>query len=124
MNKNELIAAIQAAGQRLGRDVDVQGSKAELEMRLQELQEELDGDDRGEDAPAGNKNSPENAGALPAGDDLPDAVPVTVLQTLHLCVLKNGFWRTEVVVPGEVAIIHRKNLGALSDAGLVVEHAF
>ncbi|EKM8421174.1 hypothetical protein PVP21_004962, partial [Salmonella enterica] len=75
-------------------------------------------------APAGNKNSPENAGALPAGDDLPDAVPVTVLQTLHLCVLKNGFWRTEVVVPGEVAIIHRKNLGALSDAGLVVEHAF
>ncbi|EKM8421213.1 hypothetical protein PVP21_005003, partial [Salmonella enterica] len=41
MSKNELIAAIQAAGQRLGRDVDVQGSKAELEMRLQELQEEL-----------------------------------------------------------------------------------
>ncbi|EAA4371779.1 TPA: hypothetical protein G8L55_004809 [Salmonella enterica] len=115
MDKNELIAAIQAAGQRLGRDVDVQGSKAELEIRLQELQDELGSVYE----TGGELHSSSGADGLARGDGHSRVVRVVVAQTLHLNVLNAGIWRADIVNAGETAHIAAEVARELQDVGLV-----
>lgn len=112
MDKNELIAAIQAAGQRLGRDVDVQGSKAELEIRLQ--------DELGSVYETGGElHSSSGADGLARGDGHSRVVRVVVAQTLHLNVLNAGIWRADIVNAGETAHIAAEVARELQDVGLV-----
>ncbi|MWN88189.1 DNA-packaging protein FI, partial [Escherichia coli] len=59
MTKDELIARLKVLGEQLNRDVGLTGTKEELALRVEELEEELDDSDdtSGQDTPV----SPENA---------------------------------------------------------------
>jgi len=120
-NKDELIGQLQALSVKLGRDADINGTVAELQMRIREAQDELDAlnDDDG--------NEQTNV-VLPAeiNNDVSTLVdktswfPAVACKTLHIRALHAE--RDEalaLICAGEALRVAADEAEALATAGLV-----
>lgn len=120
-NKDELIGQLQALSVKLGRDADIGGTVAELQMRIREAQDELDAlnDDDGNE---------QTSVVLPAeinNDvstlvDKTSWVPAVACKTLHIRALHAE--RDEALVlicAGELLRVAADEADALATAGLV-----
>lgn len=120
-NKDELIGQLQALSAQLGRDADISGTAAELQMRIREAQDELDAlnDDDGNE---------KTSVVLPVGinnDEFTQAaksswVRAVACKTLHVRALHAD--RDEVLAlsyTGELLRVAVDEADALAAAGLV-----
>ncbi|WP_336195240.1 DNA-packaging protein FI [Hafnia paralvei] len=114
-NKDELIGQLQALSAQLGRDADINGTAAELQMRIREAQDELDAlnDDDG-DLPVkiNNDESTFVEGA--------SWVPAVACKTLHIRALHAE--RDEalaLICAGQALRVAADEADALATAGLV-----
>lgn len=133
-NKNELVAQLEAMGEVLGRELDISGTVADLELRIREAQEEID-QLNDEDSDQDNDNSGAGtgtgtgagAGGLggqpPAPEKKPDLVKVRPVKTLHIA----GAWHETKNEPITMAIADKvirvspELADELVDAGQAVE---
>ncbi|MCE9902498.1 MULTISPECIES: DNA-packaging protein FI [Hafnia] len=120
-NKDELIGQLQALSAQLGRDADINGTAAELQMRIREAQDELDAlnDDDGDEQASvvlpvkiNNDESTFVEGA--------SWVPAVACKTLHIRALHAE--RDEalaLICAGEALRVAADEADALATAGLV-----
>ncbi|TBM13529.1 DNA-packaging protein FI [Hafnia paralvei] len=120
-NKDELIGQLQALSTQLGRDADISGTAAELQMRIREAQEELDAlnDDDGDEQASvvlpvkiNNDESTFVEGA--------SWVPAVACKTLHIRALHAE--RDEalaLICAGQALRVAADEADALATAGLV-----
>lgn len=120
-NKDELIGQLQALSVKLGRDADINGTVAELQMRIREAQDELDAlnDDDGNEQtnvvlPAEINND------VSTLVDKTSWVPAVACKTLHIRALHAE--RDEalaLICAGEALRVAADEAEALATAGLV-----
>ena len=120
-NKDELIGQLQALSAQLGRDADINGTAAELQMRIREAQDELDAlnDDDGNEQtnvvlPAEINN---DVSTLVEGASW---VPAVACKPLHIRALHAE--RDEalaLICAGEALRVAADEADALATAGLV-----
>ena len=120
-NKDELIGQLQALSVKLGRDADINGTVAELQMRIREAQDELDAlnDDDGNEQtnvvlPAEINND------VSTLVDKTSWVPAVACKTLHIRALHAE--RDEalaLICAGEALRVAADEADALATAGLV-----
>ncbi|MEG1112031.1 MAG: DNA-packaging protein FI [Hafnia sp.] len=120
-NKDELIGQLQALSVKLGRDADINGTVAELQMRIREAQDELDAlnDDDGNEQtnvvlPAEINND------VSTLVDKTSWVPAVACKTLHIRALHAE--RDEalaLICAGQALRVAADEADALATAGLV-----
>lgn len=123
-NKDELIGQLQALSTQLGRDADINGTAAELQMRIREAQDELDAlnDDDGDD---GDEQA---SVVLPVKINNDEStlveksswVPAVACKTLHIRALHAE--RDEalaLICAGQALRVAADEADALATAGLV-----
>lgn len=120
-NKDELIGQLQALSVKLGRDADISGTVAELQMRIREAQDELDAlnDDDGNEQtnvvlPAEINND------VSTLVDKTSWVPAVACKTLHIRALHAE--RDEalaLICAGQALRVAADEVDALATAGLV-----
>ncbi len=120
-NKDELIGQLQELSVKLGRDADISGTVAELQMRIREAQDELDAlnDDDGNEQtnvvlPAEINND------VSTLVDKTSWVPAVACKTLHIRALHAE--RDEalaLICAGEALRVAADEADALATAGLV-----
>ena len=120
-NKDELIGQLQALSVKLGRDADINGTVAELQMRIREAQDELDAlnDDDGNEQT--NVVLPtEINNDVSTLVDKTSWVPAVACKTLHIRALHAE--RDEalaLICAGEALRVAADEADALATAGLV-----
>lgn len=121
-NKDELIGQLQALSAQLGRDADINGTAAELQMRIREAQDELDAlnDDDGDEQasvvlPVKINND------VSTLVDKTSWVPAVACKTLHIRALHAE--RDEalaLICAGQALRVAADEADALATAGLVM----
>nr|WP_279079722.1 DNA-packaging protein FI [Hafnia alvei] len=119
-NKDELIGQLQALSAQLGRDADISGTAAELQMRIREAQDELDAlnDESDELSVDGQHTQNLSDGSAPMEN--PSWVHAVACKTLHVRALHAE--RDEVlalIYTGELLRVAADEADALATAGLV-----
>lgn len=119
--KQKSIARLTELSAALGRHIDTGGSEADLALRLREAEEELAAIEEGDTV---ELNSPDvaldgtHSGAISA-HSATESVQARACITLALTVKRNGRWRSEVVVAGQVVTLLADDFASLA-SGLAV----
>ncbi|OUR04226.1 hypothetical protein B5M10_03130 [Pluralibacter gergoviae] len=124
MNKEELIARLKTLAEKLGREVNLTGSKEELVMRVAELEEEI-GDDidpnpDDEDQVGGDPNEQGVKPVAPAGlhEGLTKVKPLFTLHVEAVCEFSDE--RLSLVEPGTVVRVSSADADELVKRNLAV----
>lgn len=119
-NKDELIGQLQALSAQLGRDADISGTAAELQMRIREAQDELDALNDESDELSIDGQHTENLSDESAPMEKTSWVRAVACKTLHVRALHAE--RDEVltlIYTGELLRVAADEADALATAGLV-----
>lgn len=79
MSKDELIARLKALAEKLGREVNLTGSKEDLAMRVAELEEEI-----GDEEQAGGETTAQATGSVPKDGAQGGLIRIKTLFSLHV----------------------------------------
>lgn len=119
-NKDELIGQLQALSAQLGRDADISGTAAELQMRIREAQDELDALNDESDELSVDGQHTQNLSDESASMENASWVHAVACKTLHVRALHAE--RDEVlalIYTGELLRVAVDEADALATAGLV-----